>query len=886
MGKILGLLAAAIAPPAAAIAFLQSWMKAHPVQALLVFACYEVLVLGAGFLGRLVGGTADELRDRWKAPLADRIDQGTRRRFSRYDRRYREAVLGNLRFIDLKGLATVGFYTPQLDEVFVDVSLVYSEPSTVRSGVLGQRHVDPARRFIGDLIDKPDPVVLAVIGAPGCGKTTLLRHTALLICRKRRRRRRTPVLLYLRDHVQAITEGTALPDLVRQVHKNAPPGWFAGKLRAGACVVLLDGLDEVADQENRREVADWAERQIARFPSNDFVISSRPHGYQSAPVAGANVVQVRGFTDEQVNRFVRGWYLAFEQRSTGAKSADVTRRAAQEADDLLERLHHNPALYELTVNPLLLTMISNVHKFRGALPGSRVDLYGEICQVLLWRRQEAKKLRSELTGDQKLVLLSGLAFRMMKLKVRDVTRDDMELEFRPFLRRMAAGMDIQDFLSEMTSSGLLLERERDAYAFAHLTFQEYLAAHHIREKQLTELLVASVNDVWWRETTLMHVARSNADPVVKACLDSSTVAALSLAFDCAEQGSELAPELRAQLDMLLVGVFKNKIRDSQVRDLMIGVVVARHSRKLVRTAEGTRTWAEPVSTDIYRLFCTEYPGRDPDAPIGDLADPIVGIRLEDAKAFVSWVNDLSGNELGFRLPRVAELESSPVRRKLGALSTWTADGTKPWPHDPAQYAVKTQVLYEDLYDDFARVPAVIKNCRDLKASRFVHRQAPSAEAYRLQVLRLRLAEGTTYSETVGVALAKTIGFTKGTRAPGFEERFRQHFIEVVNDGQSVYVVPPNTVADMVELVRKVTLSPWGEMTKRDFVTECRSVFRRTKPLTADLAAELRIAAMCLALEADETDSEIFRRIAAGVSLLERRTDGRIPATETIVLATD
>ncbi|GGU62877.1 NACHT domain-containing protein [Lentzea flava] len=886
MGKILGLLGAAIAPPVAAFAFLQTWAKAHPVQAGLLLLAYEVVVWGAGLVGRLVGGTADELRNRWKNPLASRIDEGTRRRLSRYDRRYRAAVLGNLRFIDLKGLATVGFYTPQLDEVFVDVSLVYSEPTAVPTGVLGQRHVDPARRFIGDLIDKPTPVVLAVIGAPGCGKTTLLRHTALLLCRKGRRRRRVPVLLYLRDHVQTITEGIALPDLIHLVHKNAPAGWFAQKLHAGSCVVLLDGLDEVADQANRREIADWVERQVASFPLNDFVISSRPHGYQSAPVSGANVVQVRGFTDEQVSRFVRGWYLAFEQRSTGAKSSDVTRRADEEADDLLERLQHNPALYELTVNPLLLTMIANVHKFRGALPGSRVDLYSEICQVLLWRRQEAKKLESELTGDQKMALLSGLAFTMMRRQVRDITRDDMTTEFRPFLRRMARDMEEQDFVSDMTSSGLLLERERDVYSFAHLTFQEYLAAHHVQEKQLAQVLIDNVDDDWWRETTLLHVAGANADPVVNACLKSRTVGALSLAFDCAEQSRELAPELRRDLDRLLEAAFESGA-DAALRHLIMRVVVSREIRRLVRTAAGTRLCAAPVSAGVYQLFVQNTLHRKPDAPQTERGQPIVGVRAEDVAAFATWVNDITGNEPGFRLPRVAELETSQLSRKLGDLSAWTSDGDRPWPHTPDRYSITTQVLYRDLFNDFTHLSEVIETSKAVKARRALKRPSRALQKDTgLRVLRLCQIETSVYEEALGQALVKTIAPLGGTRTEGFADRFRQSFVEVVNNGQAAYVVPPFKVVAMIESVRNAPMTAWGRNNLHSFVTEGWAVFSRLVPLTPALAAELRVAAMCLAMETDEPHSEILRRIAAGVSFLERRVSGKIPAHETIVLATD
>jgi hypothetical protein len=132
-----------------------------------------------------------ELWKRWRGRIADRIDRGLRRKVSRFDRRYREFVLGSLRYVDLKGLATVGFYTPELDEVFVDVSLAYRAPHQVSESVLAQLPAEVTdRHSIGDFLDRPQPLVLAVTGAPGSGKTTFLRHTARAVCQDRRGRRR------------------------------------------------------------------------------------------------------------------------------------------------------------------------------------------------------------------------------------------------------------------------------------------------------------------------------------------------------------------------------------------------------------------------------------------------------------------------------------------------------------------------------------------------------------------------------------------------------------------------------------------------------------------------------------------------------------------------
>ena len=98
-------------------------------------------------------------------------------------------------------------------------------------------------------------------------------------------------------------------------------------------------------------------------------------------------------------------------------------RASESAARLAALLRDHPALYDLAVNPLLLTMIATAHRYRGALPGSRADLYGEICQVLLSRRVQAKDLPELLSWPAKQTLLAALAYQMMRDHVSELPAD-------------------------------------------------------------------------------------------------------------------------------------------------------------------------------------------------------------------------------------------------------------------------------------------------------------------------------------------------------------------------------------------------------------------------------------------------------------------------------
>jgi hypothetical protein len=652
----------ALGLPAAAIAVLQDVVVRYSLAALMLVLAYE------GALALVAGVAAGPIRRRLTQGSVA-VDRALGRRFSRYARRFRDHMRTWQRFVDAKGLATVGEHTPELDRVFVDVGLAPRPPHQVPGGVLAGVAPDPSRRYsIQEFLDRPEPVVLAVIGAPGSGKTTLLRHVAhRAVHNGRRRPHLFPILLALRDHCGRIADAPelTLPQVVRaslpELPVREPDGWWDEQLHHGRCVVLLDGLDEVARTGDRRSVADWIERQIMSYPKNDFVVTSRPHGYRTAVIGPADVLQLLPFTDEQVRRFLRGWYLATERHATGTDGPDVEVRAEERAADLLDRLASAPALYDLAVNPLLLTMIALVHRYRSALPAGRADLYGEICQVMLWRRQEAKRLPVDLPGSGKERVLAQVAFTMMSQRVRDLPRPAMLDAILPSLRRISTDTSPEAFLADVESNGLVVEREHSRYAFAHHTIGEYLAARHIRDHGLSQVLADAVGDAWWRETTLLYVADADADPIVRACLDDGSISALALAFDCVHSGGALAPELRARLEEIHREAFEPDA-DPERRRLVASVLATRHLSQLVSAGSGGRLCPHPVRADLYRLFCqdTGHPYPDGAELATDPPQPVRGVWSRDALAFTSWLNTIiagaGDRNVRYRLPSYQDIQ--------------------------------------------------------------------------------------------------------------------------------------------------------------------------------------------------------------------------------------
>ncbi|MCB0115725.1 MAG: NACHT domain-containing protein, partial [Caldilineaceae bacterium] len=153
-------------------------------------------------------------------------------------------------------------------------------------------------------------------------------------------------------------------------------------------LLLLDGLDEVPDADQRRDqIKQAVEEFVVLFPNCRILVTSRTYAYQQQEwrLRGFTETILAPFTDSQIRHFVDRWYAHM------ATVRSLDHSDAQGRAELLKRaIFAAPGLHELAERPLLLTLTASIHAWRGGtLPDCREELYDAAVDMLLdwWESQ-------------------------------------------------------------------------------------------------------------------------------------------------------------------------------------------------------------------------------------------------------------------------------------------------------------------------------------------------------------------------------------------------------------------------------------------------------------------------------------------------------------------
>jgi len=302
--------------------------------------------------------------------------------------------------------------------------------------------------------------------------------------------------------------------------QNFPPQFFCHFIERGQCALLFDGMDEVGTAAQRIEMRDLIENLARAHPANRFIVTSRPKGYEAAPLDRREfyTFSILDFDDDAIRQFIENWYRAVEGKNEP--------EAKEGARLLSESLDANPNVKRLAVNPLMLTIIATIHRTER-LPNQRVRLYDKCTESLLVKWDEVRGIGSAAIGEEEQRRrLEHIAAWMHSENIGDVERDELQRKLTRFLkpRYPDAADEASRFIDRLVErAGILVERSPDRFAFVHRTFQEYFAAMDIYNRYLDEedpqivhdAVMSHLHDPRWEEVGLLTMAKLKPKPATK-----------------------------------------------------------------------------------------------------------------------------------------------------------------------------------------------------------------------------------------------------------------------------------------------------------------------------------------------------------------------------------
>ncbi len=417
-----------------------------------------------------------------------------------------------------------------LDDIYTNVNVLEKIIGRRRLGVGELLKVCVADDFnrpgLGQIIQNRVPGLqaltnypkLIVLGKPGSGKTTFLKHLASQCNSGKLETDKVPIFITLKDFAESESCLHLLEYVSEQLISYGINNAEATEqiLSQGRGLILLDGLDEVRETDCHRvlqEVHTFSER----FHKNYFVISCRiaTHEYT---LEQFTEVEIADFDEQQITNFVRKWF---------------TEKDPVKSSSFIEKIKNKPPILEIATNPLLLTMLCLMFEELADFAANSSEFYREGLHLLLrkWdakRNIEREQTYKKLSLQHKEDLLSQIAFLTFKRGDYFFKQNELEQHIANYICNLpnaSTEIEVLQLDSEAVvksieaQHGLLVERARGIYSFSHLSFQEYFTAKEIvssSEPQVLETtlqeLVSNLTEKRWREVFLLTVGMlRNAD---------------------------------------------------------------------------------------------------------------------------------------------------------------------------------------------------------------------------------------------------------------------------------------------------------------------------------------------------------------------------------------
>ena len=299
---------------------------------------------------------------------------------------------------------------------------------------------------------------LFIVAPAGFGKTTFCRWNALDDLERLLQYGSDILPVYIPLHQIGDLSNKTFDTFLRHAGVSAliPKG---EKTQYSKTRVYLDGLDEVADANTQKRIAQLAKKATENDPSIEIIITARDYAY-GVLMTWLPRVHLSAFDDDQITELVTKWL-------DGDKA-----KIAQ----FFDQLARSRSLKDMMFTPLLATLIVLVFKQTGKLPENKTRLY-EIFVDLHnggWDLAKGVQRPSKFGAGEKMFALKRIAAAFHKAKRREMLDSDVAAIARTTLK----DVDWNALRSELLRDGLVI-RQGEMISFSHHSFQEFLTAKHM-----------------------------------------------------------------------------------------------------------------------------------------------------------------------------------------------------------------------------------------------------------------------------------------------------------------------------------------------------------------------------------------------------------------------
>ena len=330
--------------------------------------------------------------------------------------------------------------------------------------------------ILAPLVENKEASFILIEGAPGIGKSMLLKEVAYRWGKQHMLRMYELVLLVsLRDpslrHVRSVDD---LLQLFYKGDKNATEivsacSEYLSKNGGRTLVLLLDGYDEYpGDLQSHSLIADIIKRHI--LPFCGLVVSSRPHASGHFHTQATIRVDILGFTETEREHYIK----------------QALPDQPHKIEELTQYLHQHSSIDSICFIPFNMVILLYLYKLENSLPKNSTELYFDfICSTIC---RHLTKLGNPPVHD--ITNLTDLPEpynriiqQLSKLSLEALSKNKLVFTFDEIT---AVCPDIASTPGAINGLGLLqVVQHFSRYAkmttlnFIHFTIQEFLSAHYI-----------------------------------------------------------------------------------------------------------------------------------------------------------------------------------------------------------------------------------------------------------------------------------------------------------------------------------------------------------------------------------------------------------------------